>query len=204
MRTIARILTGGVSVVSAAVSSACSQPVDAFDRPTAVAFDPTSGDALVSDGYNHARVARFRAGGDFVGDFGHRGAGPGELRTPHGIAVDSEGTIYVADRENARVQVFAGDGALRAIWGSERVGRPWAVTLGPDGFVYVVDGGDQDPMHPRGGVCKLTRDGRLVARFVTTSALDGGHAIAVGRDGAVYVAESDGRRVTKLVPTRKR
>ncbi len=193
-----------IAVAAAAISVGCSEPVDAFDRPTAVAFDPTNGQALVSDGYNHARVARFRADGVFLGDFGHRGAGPGELRTPHGIAVDSEGSIYVADRENARVQVFARDGALRAIWGSELVGRPWAVTIGPDGFVYVVDGGDQDRAHPRGGVFKLTRQGRLVARFVTTSALDGGHAIAVGQDGAVYVAESDGRRVTKLLPRRNR
>jgi DNA-binding beta-propeller fold protein YncE len=118
------------------IAGACTQPVDSFDRPTAVAFDPASGDAIVSDGYNHARVARFRSDGTFVSEFGARGAGPGEMRTPHGIAVGADRTIYVADRENARVQVFAPDGTLREIWGSERVGRPWAVTVGPDGFVY--------------------------------------------------------------------
>lgn len=189
----------------ATLLAACREPDEAFDRPTHVAFDPRTGDALVSDGYNHARVARFTRDGAFVADFGRRGAAAGELRTPHGIAVDAEGRIYVADRENARVQVFGADGALVAVWPSRDVGRPWAVAIGKDGFVYVVDGGDQDPSSPRGGVTKLTRDGRPVARFTTTEAagprgLDGAHAIAVGGDGAMYVAESDGRRVRKLVP----
>jgi len=183
--------------------ASCAEPAEAFDRPTAVAFDPLSGQAIVSDGYNHARIARFTRDGAFVAEFGRRGAGPGELRTPHGIAVDRDGRIYVADRENARLQVFGRDGALLAIWGNERVGRPWAVTIGPDDFVYVVDGGDQDPSRPRAGVFKLTREGVVVARFVTTTRLDGAHAIAVGRDGSVYVAESDGRRVTKLIPRRR-
>jgi DNA-binding beta-propeller fold protein YncE len=187
----------------AALFAACSEPGDRFDRPTAVAFDPRTGEVVVSDGYNHARVARFSRGGTFVSDFGKAGAGEGDLRTPHGIAVDGDGRIYVADRENARVQVFDRDGSVIAVWGSALVGRPWALTLGRDGFVYVVDGGDQDEVK-RGGIVKLTRDGRVVARLSTAgggeAGLDGAHAIAVGNDGAIYIAESDGKRVRKLIP----
>lgn len=198
-----RLRATAVAFAFAASGMACSEPAESFDRPTAVAFAPSDGEVLVSDGYNHARIARFTREGAFVAEFGRRGAGPGELRTPHGIAVDREGRIYVADRENARLQIFERDGSLREIWGSDRVGRPWSVTIGPDDRVYVVDGGDQDPSRPRGGVFVLTREGKVVASFVTTTRLDGAHAIAVGRDGAVYVAESDGKRVTKLVPRRR-
>lgn len=188
-----------------ALCAACREPDDAFDRPTDVAFDPRTQDAVISDGYNHARVARFRRDGSFLGDFGRRGAAAGELRTPHGLAVDADGRIYVADRENARVQVFRPSGELVDIWPSRLVGRPWAVLVGPDEYVYVVDGGDQDAAAPRGGLTKLTRDGVVVARFATREksgpgGLDGAHAIALGTDGAVYLAESDGRRVRKLVP----
>jgi DNA-binding beta-propeller fold protein YncE len=189
----------------AAFSIGCTEAPDTFDRPTAVAFDPATREVVVSDGYNHARVARFSPDGHFRSAFGERGAGDGELRTPHGIAVDADGRIYVADRENARVQIFDRSGKVVAIWNSSLVGRPWAVAIA-DGFVYVVDGGDQDPEHPRGGLVKLTREGRVLARLQTSTrmGLDGAHAVAVGQDGAVYIAESDGRRVRKLVPAPKR
>ncbi len=178
---------------------ACSEPDDAFDRPTAVAFDPRTREVVVSDGYNHARIARFTREGAFTSELGRRGSGDGELRTPHGLAIDAAGRVYVADRENARVQVFGPDGALLAIWPSALVGRPWSVTVGPDARVYVVDGGDQDPASPRGAVVALTREGLPVARWTAPAGrLEGGHAIAVGRDGSVYVAEADGKRVTKL------
>ncbi|HSO39007.1 MAG TPA: hypothetical protein VLT33_41040 [Labilithrix sp.] len=195
-----------LTIAALGLCAACREPDDAFDRPTDVAFDPRTQDAVVSDGYNHARVARFTHDGSFLGDFGRRGAAAGELRTPHGVAVDEDGRIYVADRENARVQVFRPNGELIDIWPSRLVGRPWAVAVGEDGHVYVVDGGDQDPAAPRGGITKLTRDGRVVARFTTRTksgpgGLDGAHAIALGSGGAVYLAESDGRRVRKLVPT---
>ena len=194
LRALRWILLGGAVV-------ACSEPADRCDRPTA--FDPTTGEVVISDGYNHARIARFSRGGVFVSDFGKAGAAEGELRTPHGIAVDRDGRVYVADRENARVQVFDRHGNVLAVWGSPLVGRPWALTVGRDGFVYVLDGGDQDAVK-RGGIVKLTRDGHVVARLSTTGGgiggLDGGHAIAVGNDGAIYVAEADGKRVRKWVP----
>ncbi|HVJ88707.1 MAG TPA: hypothetical protein VM580_02820 [Labilithrix sp.] len=177
----------------------CSEPSDRFDRPTAVAFGP-GGDAYVSDGYNHSRVARFTKDGKFVSEWGQRGSGDGELRTPHSLCVDPTGRVFVADRENARVAIFDTDGNALGSWPSSLVGRPWGVACTPDGFVYVVDGGDQDPTHPRGGITKLTRDGHVVGRGGAGWGLDGAHAVAVARDGAIFVAEADGQRVRKFVP----
>lgn len=192
---------GGVLAL-ALLASGCAEPGDRFDRPTAVAFGP-SGEVYVADGYNHSRIVRFTKDGRFESEWGTRGSGDGELRTPHSLCVDADGRVYVADRENARVSVFERDGTPLATWPSALVGRPWGIACGGDGFIYVVDGGDQDPDRPRGGVTKLTRDGRVIARGGATWNLDGGHALALGKDGAIYVAEADGHRVRKLVPRRR-
>ena len=86
-----------------------------FNEPTDVAFDP-QGNAYFSDGYKNSRVAKYDKDGNWVMSFGERGSGPGQLRTPHGIQVDNQGRVYVADRSNNRIQVFDSDGnVLREI-----------------------------------------------------------------------------------------
>lgn len=193
----------GAAASMAAVGAACSEPVDRFDRPTNVAFG-TDGTIFVADGYEHAHVVRFAADGRVLGEFGERGVGPGQFETPHGIAADGRGRVYVADRENARVQIFDEQGRFLAQWRGPELGRPWNVAVGPDGFVYVVDGGDQDPERPRGAVIKLDREGRIVARFGAAGngpgTFEWAHHVAVGRDGSVYVADVEGRRIQKFRP----
>ena len=118
-----------------------------FNKPTDVAVAP-DGSFYVSDGYGNSRVAKFSAKGEFLFDWGHKGDQPGEFDIPHGIARDGEGRIYVADRTNSRIQVFKGDGTFLYQWKSPELGRPWALSFGPDGRLYVVDGGDLNPGLP--------------------------------------------------------
>ena len=66
----------------------------------------------VSDGYGNARVHKFAADGRLLFSWGEPGSGPGQFHVPHGIAVDAAGTVYVADRENSRIQLFTPDGRL--------------------------------------------------------------------------------------------
>ena len=80
-----------------------------FNEPTDVAFDP-AGNVYISDGYRNSRVAKFDKDGHWVKSWGERGSEAGQLRTPHGIATDAQGNVYVADRSNSRIQVFDGDG----------------------------------------------------------------------------------------------
>src|SRR5438876_9244115 len=80
-----------------------------FRQPTDVTWDP-QGNIFISDGYINSRVAKFDKNGDWVKSFGEPGNGPGQLNTPHSIAADAKGNIYVADRGNVRVQVFDPDG----------------------------------------------------------------------------------------------
>lgn len=179
----------------------CADNPERFDRPTNVAFS-ANGDIYVADGYNNAHIVRFSADGRFLDDWGEKGFGRGQFNTPHGIATDETGKVYVADRENARVQVFSPDGRYLDEWKGRHIGRPWAIASGADGFFYVVDGGDQDPIHPRGHVIKLDHAGRVIDRFSTAGdgpgEIDWGHGIAVGADGSVYVVDLNGGRVQRF------
>ena len=83
-----------------------------FDRqPTDVTWD-TQGNIFISDGYVNSRVAKFDKNGDWVKQWGTPGSGQGEFNTPHSIASDAKGNIYVADRGNRRIQVFDPDGTF--------------------------------------------------------------------------------------------
>ncbi|WP_129575023.1 MULTISPECIES: SMP-30/gluconolactonase/LRE family protein [Sorangium] len=195
----------GVWLFASLAVLGCAASPEQLDRPTNVAFG-LDGDVYVADGYNHARIARFSAGGELLSEWGEKGFGRGQFDTPHGIATDDEGRVYVADRENARVQVFSADGGYLAQWKSAALGRPWAIAFGPDRHVYVVDGGDQDPERPRGHVLRIDLDGEIVDRWGTSGdgpgEIDWGHGIAVGQDGSVYVTSLRGRGVQKFRRTK--
>src|SRR5262245_18069225 len=95
-----------------------------FNYPCNVALG-AEGDLFVADGYGNARVHRFTAEGRLVASWGEPGSGPGQFHVPHGIAVDRRGTVYVADRENSRVQLFTSAGRYQGEWTD--VARPCQV-----------------------------------------------------------------------------
>jgi len=180
-----------------------------FNQPTDVAVTP-NGDFYVADGYGNNRVAKFSADGTFLFEWGERGSSAGQFDLPHGIARDNEGRIYVADRSNKRIQVFDADGRFLRQWKGAALGRPWDLDVGPEGFLYVIDGGDLKPtplrpVHPdRSVLRKLNLKGEIVAEWGSFGAasgqLDVGHAISVGPDGAVYTGEALSQiRVQKFV-----
>jgi sugar lactone lactonase YvrE len=112
----------------------------------------------------------------------------------------------VADRGNARLQVFDENGRFLDIWQDIRqIGRPWAVRVDSAGFIYIVDGGDQNRWLPdRARILKLTPDGEIVDRFGAYGSRPGHfiwpHALAIGSDDALYVAEvGRGQRVQKFI-----
>jgi DNA-binding beta-propeller fold protein YncE len=192
-------LAGALVVALAAVGCA---PEEGFAGPTKVAF-LRDGTPLVADGYRNARVAFLRRGGGVTSAWGMQGRADGQLDLPHGVAVDADDRVYVADRDNARVQVFERDGRHRATWAGPTIGRPFAVTVVAN-RVFVVDGGDQDPSHPAARVVVLDRDGRVLGQFGTfggrAGELSDPHDIAVDARGRVYVAELGTRRVQRFRP----
>lgn len=177
-----------------------------FNRPTKVAV-ASDGSFYVSDGYRNSRVAKFAADGCFLMEWGTKGTAAGQFDLPHGIALDKQGHVYVADRNNARVQIFDADGKHITTWQGTEYGRPFDVAVGVDGTVFIADGGDLPKEPPdRSAVIVVRPDGKVLERFGRFGVYDGqlyrAHDIAVGKDGAVFVGDANGR-VQKFVRVRE-
>ena len=87
-----------------------------FNRPTNVAICPRTGYLYISDGYGNSRVHKYAPDGRHVMSWGEAGTDPGQFNLPHNLVTDSDGLVYVADRENHRVQIFDGAGRYQAQW----------------------------------------------------------------------------------------
>ena len=173
-----------------------------LNYPTNLALAP-DGDLYVTDGYGNARVHRFTPDGRLVHSWGEPGSGPGQFHVPHGLAVDREGTVYVADRENSRVQLFSPEGVYRGEWTD--VARPCQLYIDRDGWVYVAElgfragrwagTGPPPPGAPGGRVSIFDRTGRLHARWgggddpCAAGDFFAPHGIWVDSQGSIYVAE---------------
>jgi DNA-binding beta-propeller fold protein YncE len=143
-----------------------------FHYPTNLAIAP-SGELYIADGYGNARVHRFSADGRLLGSWGEPGTEPGQFHVPHGIAIDRNGTVYVADRENSRIQRFDPEGQFVDQWSG--IARPCQVAIGQGGEVYVAELGyragmwpDTSPPTPDatgGRVSVFDQDGHLLSRW---------------------------------------
>ena len=110
---------------------------DPFNRCTHVALDPDTGEFYVSDGYGNAKVHKYTPDGKLLFSWGESGTGPGQFNIAHNIATDKDGWVYVADRENQRIQVFDKNGKFETQW--KNMARPCGLYIDPTGdqTVYV-------------------------------------------------------------------
>ena len=106
-----------------------------FHRPTDIAFDPITDDIYVSDGYGNSKVHKYSADGRLLFSWGQPGTDPGQFNIVHNIATDKDGYVYVADRENHRVQIFDRNGKYETQWNN--LHRPCALYISKDQLVYV-------------------------------------------------------------------
>jgi sugar lactone lactonase YvrE len=165
-----------------------------FAEPTDVAFG-ADGSIFVSQGHSRAapKVLKFAADGRFLKQWGGRGTLPWELAVAHSIVIDSDGLLYVADRENRRVLVFDQEGELVKGWVYR--GMACSLALGGDGLLYMTTGFD-------GQIVMLDMNGRVLG--VTGRPGEGrneygeAHDIAVARDGSIFVADVINKRLEKL------
>jgi DNA-binding beta-propeller fold protein YncE len=173
-----------------------------FHYPTNVALS-AEGNLYVSDGYGNARIHKFSPDGRLLFSWGEPGNGPGQFRLPHGIAVDRQGTVYVADRENSRLQLFTAEGEYLSEWTD--VARPCQVFIDGVGNVYATELGFHAGMWPGttaptrdapgGRVSIFDRHGELRARWgggrnpCAAGDFFAPHGICVDSHGDIYVAE---------------
>jgi len=118
-----------------------------FHRCTHTALSP-QGDLYVSDGYGNSRVHKFAPNGTLLRSWGEPGTDPGQFNIPHNICCDADGWVYVADRENHRVQVFDGHGKFEAQWNNMHRPSGLFMERGPHGRFYVGPAPPAGPAQP--------------------------------------------------------
>ena len=179
-----------------------------FDQPNDVLVAP-NGDIFVGDGHpanGNNRIVKFSSDGTYLMEWGETGSAPGQFRTPHALAMDSQGLLYVGDRSNRRIQVFEQDGTF--VRDFYNFGRASGVAIDGDDNIYVAD--SESNYRRNGGYKRGIRvanisDLRIFA-FIPdpepnqdnsgTSAAEG---IAVDNEGNVYGAEVGPRALRKHV-----
>jgi DNA-binding beta-propeller fold protein YncE len=114
---------------------------EAVYKPTDVCIAP-NGDIYVTDGYGQSYIHHYDKTGKYIRSWGGKGTEPGQMQCPHGIRVDTRGkepVIYVADRANIRIQVFALDGKFIKFINDESLRYPCTFHFGKDGTLYIPD-----------------------------------------------------------------
>jgi DNA-binding beta-propeller fold protein YncE len=179
-----------------------------LNGPTDVVVSP-NGDVFVSDGHepvSNNRIVKFAADGRFIKEWGGSGSAPGQFLVPHALALDSQGRLFVADRDNNRIQIFDQDGNFLDEW--TQFGRPSGIHIAADDTLYVSDNQSNDERHsgwPRGIYVGNAKDGSVTA-FIPDPEFDpkraqetGAHGLAADAAGTIYGAEVYSQSVKKYV-----
>ncbi len=176
-----------------------------LDQPNDVLVAP-NGDIFVGDGHpgnGNNRIVKYTSDGRYLMEWGETGSNPGQFRTPHALAMDDDGRLYVGDRSNRRIQVFEQDGTF--VRDFYNMGRASGITI-HNNKLYVADSESRYTTNPgfRRGIRVMDLDTGFVIAFIPdpdptpggTSAAEG---VAVDNEGNVYGAEVGPRMLRKYV-----
>jgi len=148
-----------------------------FAGTTDIAFAP-NGHLYISDGYGNARILEYTADGKRLREWGSAGSGPGQFRQPHGIAVDEEGTLYVADRQNGRLQRFDPAGRYLGEWAN--LGMVTTVTIS-GGVLWIGTQQRNEPTGATGWLMKIDRHSGQILGYIDSG--HGHHVVNVNSKG---------------------
>ena len=178
-----------------------------FNAPSDVVV-AANGDIFVADGHGgdtNARIVKFSKDGKFITAWGQKGTGPGEFRTPHGLAMDLAGRLYVADRENDRLQIFDQNGKFIAEW--KQFGRPSGVFIDKNDMIYVADSQSGEKFNKpfRQGIrIGSVKDGKVTAFISNTGTEQMPEGVAADAEGNVYGGFTANQTVKKFTKTDRR
>jgi len=176
---------------------------DTLDGPSDVVIAP-NGDIFVADGHGgntNDRIVKYSKDGKFIKAWGKHGKAQGELDTPHGIAIDSTGRVFVADRVNSRVQIFDADGKFLAEW--KQFGRPSSVAIDKNDVLYVADSqsdAQRNAPFKQGIRIGSAKDGKVTAFIPIPSAEIGTpESITVDDQGIIYAGYTNKMALRRFV-----
>jgi DNA-binding beta-propeller fold protein YncE len=150
-----------------------------FCSTTDIAF-ARDGHLFIADGYRNARILEYSADGKKLNEWGAAGTGPGQFRLPHSIQIDERNTIYVADRENGRVQRFDRSGKFLGEW--TQYGKTFGLVL--DGDALWLSTIPRGPNSAPGWMIKINRDSGQLLGYVDSQ---GNHGMAVMKSGELLL-----------------
>ncbi len=175
---------------------------DTFNQPSDVFVAP-NGDIFVADGHggnSNARIVKFSKDGSFMKAWGKKGSGPGEFDTPHALAMDSSGRLFVADRGNNRIEIFDQDGKFLAEW--KQFGRPSGIYIDKRDTLYSADTQSDDRTnagYKRGIRIGSAKDGHVSALVPDPDPDGTGEGVAADASGNVYGALTAKQTLKKYV-----
>ncbi len=185
-------------------SRAASAPSDVwrtsppFNLPTWLAVSP-EGDLYVTDGYGNSQIHKFTTDGQLMFSWGEPGDGPGQFQAPHSVCLDSEGNVYVADRQNCRIQIFSPHGEYIDEW--RDLSWPCDMCFDAEENMYVAELGGvymgvrkPDETMPPARITVRNRIGQILAEWTEVDRLGAGrsfapHGIAMDSHGDLYVGQ---------------
>lgn len=189
-------------------------PPHRLTEPNDVITAP-NGDILVAEGHigqypeatpdSVARIVKFSRDGTFIKTWGRLGTGRGEFRTPHALAFDSRGRLFVADRGNDRIQIFDQEGAFIEEW--KQFSRISGMHMDADDTLYAIDS-ESDPTRNAGwrkgiriGSARTGAVWYLIPGHLTeTPEGAAGEGVTLDAEGNLYAAEVTVGGLTKYIP----
>lgn len=173
----------------------------AFNQPMGLAIHPMTGDLyIIEQNESSSRVQIFNSSGEFESQFGGTGTGNGQFSTTGGIAIDSEGSVYVSDYSNHRIQKFTTDGSYISQFGTWGVGDgqlygPTGIAIDSFGNIFVVD-------TQNNRIQKFDGEGNYLSQFGGQGSGNGEFnlpmAIGIDTNDNIFVVDSYNHRVQKF------
>lgn len=174
-----------------------------FNKPTDIAI-ADDGSFYISDGYGNSRVVKFSATGKYLFEWGKKGGKESEFNIPHAISLDNNGNVYVADRENSRVQMFDSNGKFIKQFADNTYGAICSVTFDKTkSKLYAIDDFAFLKIKHRGSdIFIFDTTGKVQTRFGRSGFYDANtswyHDLTIDKDESIYVGDILGNTLQKF------
>jgi DNA-binding beta-propeller fold protein YncE len=192
----------GKVLLTLGTAGVAGESPDTFNQPSDIAVG-TNGDIFVADGHggnSNARIVKFTKDGKFIKTWGKKGPGPGEFDTPHNLAFDSRGRLFVADRGNSRIQIFDQEGTFLYEW--KQFGRPSGIYIDKNDMLYAADSESDEKRNPgwkRGIRIGSAKDGKVEAFILDADPNGSQEGVAADAKGNVYGSLTGGMALKRYV-----